>query len=126
LKPSQFCRFHVDVVEILAYVRIAPIRRCVLLLWGARQAKLVLYVVTDALRRRTWANLVHYCIERYLALALVYLGVVAVVLPWCLSLNSSRLGERQLSGWCVVRIGVRLRPRPPAEWRVVTLKEFGV
>ncbi len=39
------------------------------------------------------ANLVHYCIERYLALALVYLGVVAVVLPWCLPLNSSRLGE---------------------------------
>ena len=44
-----------------------------------------------ALRRRTWANLVHYCIENYLALALVYLGVVAVVLPWYLSFN---LGER--------------------------------
>jgi hypothetical protein len=81
---------------------------------------------TYALRRRTWANLVHYCIERYLALALVYLGVVAVVLPWCLPLNSSRLGERQLGGWYVVRIGVRLRPRPPAEWRVVMLKELGV
>jgi len=32
-------------------------------------------------------NLVHYCIERYLALALVYLGVVEVVLPRCLPLR---------------------------------------
>jgi hypothetical protein len=49
-----------------------------------------------ALRRRTLANLVHYCIERYLALALVYLGVVAVVLPWYLLLRPlTGRGERR-------------------------------
>jgi hypothetical protein len=49
-----------------------------------------------ALRRRTSANLVHSCIERYLALALVYLGVVAVVLPWYLPLRPlAGRGERR-------------------------------
>ena len=39
------------------------------------------------------ANLVHYCIERYLALALVYPGIVAVVLPWyCLPQHPSLAG----------------------------------
>ena len=53
-----------------------------------------------ALRRRTQANLVHYCIERYLAQALAYPGVVAVVLPWYCPLSTTHsLGVRLLGGW---------------------------
>jgi len=60
-----------------------------------------------ALRRRTWANLVHYCIERYLALALVYPGVVAVVLPWYCPLSTPHsLGVHLLGGWYIVRASV--------------------
>jgi len=53
------------------------------------------------------ANLVHYCIERYLALALVYLGVVAVVLPWYCPLSTPHsLGMHSLGSWYVVRASV--------------------
>jgi hypothetical protein len=51
------------------------------------------------------ANLVHYCIERYLALALVCPGIVAVVLPWyCLPQHPSLLG-RAFAGWLVRSMG---------------------
>jgi hypothetical protein len=53
------------------------------------------------------ANLIHYCIERYLALALLYLGAVAVVLPWYCPLSTPHsLGEHSLGGWYVVRASV--------------------
>jgi hypothetical protein len=57
--------------------------------------------------------------ERYLALALVYLGVVAVVLPWYLPLNSSRLGKRSWAVGYIVLVSVVISARDPllsGEW----------
>ena len=34
LNASRFCRFYVDVIEVLAYICIAPIERYVLVLQG--------------------------------------------------------------------------------------------
>jgi hypothetical protein len=65
------------------------------------------------------ANLVHYCIERYLALALIYSGIVAVVLPWyCLPQHPS-FAEQAFAGWLVCSMGWRFRLclRPPPEGR---------
>ena len=69
-------------------------------LLGSALSKASLVCRSYALRRQTKANLVHYCIEIYLALALVYLGVVAVVLPWYLSLRYLT-GGACVAGWLV-------------------------
>jgi hypothetical protein len=90
-------------------------------LLGSALSKASLVCRSYALRRQTKANLVHYCIEIYLALALLYLGIAAEGLPWYLS-PSAPLVWASVAGWLVRSAGQcrRLRPRPLAEWRVDT------